>query len=99
MRNASPPVISSPYAVFKAPMPALKFFNHQWDEVYMWRSSKRYYIDDHGNCFVKHDDPNQEPWIELLTVDGAREMFVDLIHKGWQQRKVLGSLKDELFPN
>lgn len=77
-------------------MAKLGFFNHQWDHVYSWTSDHRYFIDDHQNVFVQHNEVNEESWVEVMSVDQARSFFVEKIHNGWKQRKYVGSFMDRL---
>jgi len=63
----------------------------------MWRSDHRYYLDGFGNCFVQHNEANQESWVEVMSEQDAREFFVNLIHNGWQQSKYLGSFMGALI--
>ena len=77
-------------------MARLEFFNHQWDHVHSWTCDHRYYKDGHGNVFIQHNVANEESWVEVMSEDDARAFFVDLIHKGWQQRKYLVSFMDKL---
>ena len=74
----------------------LSFFNHNWDHVSMWTSDHRYHLDGFGNCYVQHNEANKESWVEVMSEDDARQYFVNLIHKGWQQRKYLNSWMQEL---
>ena len=77
-------------------MGRLGFFNHNWDHVAFYGSDHRYFIDDHQNVFIYHNEANEEPWVELMSIDQAREFFVEKIHKGWNQGKYLVSFMDSL---
>ena len=78
-------------------MATLGFFNHNWDHVHSWTSDHRYHIDEYNNVFIQHNEANEESWVEVMSIDDARNYFVDLIHQGWKQRKYLGSFMDALM--
>ena len=63
----------------------------------MWNSDHRYHIDDYGNVFIQHNEANKESWIEVMSIEDAMSFFVDKIHKGWQQRKYMGSFMDKFI--
>ena len=78
-------------------MAKLGFFNHQWNEVYSYFHAFRYSIDQASNVFIfeikDHPHAEREVMITVHSIDEAREFFVEKIHKGWKQRKILGGVQ------